>query len=73
MNSVALPTATEMIFRKAKEKLTEQAKEKNRRLVDKYGEKREGDPDYNLILGESEKYVEYLPDGNVTLALALNS
>lgn len=54
-----------MIYRKAKEKMTEQALERNKKLVEKYGEKKEGNPEYDVIFGQSETYTEYLPDGKV--------
>jgi len=54
-----------MIYRKAKEKLSEQAKEKNRKLVEKYGQSHEEAPDLGVLLGQSETYVEYTPDGKV--------
>jgi len=57
-----------MIFRKAQEKMTEQAKEKNRKLVEKYGQSDVQAPDYAVLLGQSETYVEYTPDGKVLKA-----
>lgn len=61
-----------MVYRKAKEVMTKQAEERKRQLADKYGEKKEGDPDYNVIFGQSETYVEYLPDGKVPNFFTLN-
>lgn len=65
MNSVANPTATEMVFRRVNEIKIKQAEEKKRQLTEKYGEGAEDNPDYAVILGQSETYVEYLPDGKV--------
>jgi len=65
LNSIANPTATEMIYRKAKEKMNEQAQEKNRKLVEKYGEGAGDRPDLSTMIGQTELYIEYTPDGKV--------
>ncbi len=64
LNSVANPTATEMIYRKAKEMISQKAKEKNMKLVDKYGPEGEA-PVAEVLFGQTESYVEYTADGKV--------
>ena len=54
-----------MIYRKAKEKMTQQAEEKNRKLVEKYGEGAGDRPDLITMVGQSELYIEYTPDGKI--------
>jgi len=65
LNSIANPTATEMIYRKAKEKMNQQAVEKNRKLVEKYGEGQGDRPDISTMVGQTELYIEYTPDGKI--------
>lgn len=65
MNSVALPTATEKLVKMMKEKVKNAAEEKNQMLINKYGGGEHLGNDYGVILGQSERYVEYSRDGKV--------
>jgi len=68
-----MPTATEMIYRKLKEKKDETTKKRNEELAQKYGNTEVEDPDLGIILGESEHYVEYTRDGKVrNISIFLN-
>lgn len=65
LNSVALPTATETLFKKMREKAKTLTEDKNKNLLSKYGGEEHLQNDYDLILGQSERYVEYSRDGKV--------
>jgi pre-mRNA-processing factor SLU7 len=63
LNSIALPTATEMIFKKAQEKLKSAASEKKSKLLKEYGGQEFLETDF--LPGQSERYVEYTRDGKI--------
>lgn len=48
-----------------KEKVKNAAEEKNQMLINKYGGGEHLGNDYGVILGQSERYVEYSRDGKV--------
>ena len=66
LNSVAMPTSTEMAFRKFKASAQNSANERNEELMANYGEEnKKRNPDLPLIIGQTENYVEYSKDGQV--------
>jgi len=61
-----MPTATEMIYKKLKEKQEGMRTARQNELIQKYGENQTlHDP--SLVFGQSEKYVEYTRDGKIKL------
>jgi Pre-mRNA splicing Prp18-interacting factor len=67
INSVALPTATELIYKKIKEKQQEEIDARKNELAQKYGESQSLQADPNLIFAQTERYVEYTRDGKIKM------
>lgn len=65
LNTIGLPSGTEMLYRKMKEKEKENISNKTKELISKYGGDDHFKPDEGIIFAQTEKYTEYGRDGKM--------
>ncbi|KAK2956619.1 putative Pre-mRNA-splicing factor SLU7-A [Blattamonas nauphoetae] len=61
----ANPSVTEKAYRRFKENKKKKEEEREKLLREKYGDGQAKNIDVNLIVGQSERYVEYTKDGKI--------
>ena len=60
-----MPTGTENLYKKLKEKEQQSCQLRNQELIDKYGGIEHLKQDYTLMFAQTEKYNEFTRDGKV--------
>lgn len=65
VNTIGLPSGTEILYKKMKEKEKENIDSKKKELISKYGGEEHLDIDHEVIFGQTEKYIEYGRDGKM--------
>eukprot|EP01017_Pseudomicrothorax_dubius_P033238 TRINITY_DN4434_c0_g1_i4.p1 TRINITY_DN4434_c0_g1~~TRINITY_DN4434_c0_g1_i4.p1 ORF type:complete len:387 (-),score=121.76 TRINITY_DN4434_c0_g1_i4:40-1200(-) len=70
LNTIALPTATEVIHKKTKENLSKELEEKKKKLFSMYGGEQHLEETEAMLLAQTDRYVEFTLDGRVKMTPA---